>query len=44
MDRSSVEETTAIFHVVEMWNHLEEMSELVKTDLEKAQQRAEDCS
>ena len=44
MDRSSAEQTTAIIHVVEMWNRLEEMSELVKTNLEKAQQKAEDCS
>ena len=33
------EETTAIAHVVEMRNRLEEMSELVKTNLEKAQQK-----
>ena len=35
----SAEETTAITHVVEMRNRLEEMSELVKTNLEKAQRK-----
>ena len=35
----AAEETTAIAHVVEMRNRLEEMSELVKTNLEKAQQK-----
>ena len=39
----SAEETTAITHVVEMKNHLKEMSELIKTNLEKAQQKTEGC-
>lgn len=37
--RSSTEETPEITHVVEMRNRLEEMSDLVKGNLEKAQQR-----
>ena len=37
--RSSAEETLEVTHVVEMRDHLEEMSDLVKKNAEKAQWR-----